>query len=96
MENSRRNFLKKVAYKAPVVIGLGMMLPTVSDADTFIATSGLNKGQLKQEIKEAFKSDYTNAQWKNGGKQEWKDWKADSFNAEWRDYKNTGDTTINF
>lgn len=49
MENSRRKFLKKVAYTAPVVVGMS----------TLVAPSVILGGTLNRtEFKRAYKADY--------------------------------------
>jgi len=44
-KNTRREFLKKVAYKAPVVVGLGMLIQPESAEAGIAHNSKVNKKQ---------------------------------------------------
>jgi hypothetical protein len=73
MKNTRREFLKKVAYTAPVVVGLGVLAAPLS------ANASLTRAAFKEQYKTDYLNDHTKQEWKDEGKSEFVD--------AWKNYK---------
>ena len=91
MENTRRRFLKKVAYTAPAVVGLGMLSAPVN-AEANICS--VTRAEFRREYKQGFKSDYLSGhsreEWRDEGKTLWKTEGKDDFKTAWKTLKRAG------